>query len=104
MRLRILVLAAGLLWPVSSFSQGPGQEYFFKTGNVLLENCSAPPSSAPYIACFSYIAGGTAIRRIKKFGLRLCICSITLAFVSQAMSDRKTHRSDSADGASIIIE
>jgi hypothetical protein len=25
----------------------------------------------------------TAIRRIKKFGLRLCICSITLAFVSQ---------------------
>jgi Rap1a immunity proteins len=57
MRLRMLVLAAGLLWPVSSFSQGPGQEYFFKTGNVLLENCSAPPSSAPYIACFSYIAG-----------------------------------------------
>jgi hypothetical protein len=100
MRLRILVLAAGLLWSVSSFSQGPGQEYFFKTGNVLLENCSAPPSSAPYIGCFSYIAGGTVIRRIKKFGLR----PITLAFVCQAMSDRKTHRSDSADGASIIIE
>ena len=32
MRLRILGLAAGLLWPVSSFSQGPGQEYFFKNG------------------------------------------------------------------------
>jgi len=28
--------------------------------------------------------GQTAIRRIKKFGLRLCICSITLAFVTQA--------------------
>jgi hypothetical protein len=46
----------------------------------------------------------TAIRRIKEFGLRLCICSITLAFVSQAMTDRKTHGSDSADGASFIIE
>ncbi|MFZ2075763.1 MAG: hypothetical protein WAV38_03745 [Xanthobacteraceae bacterium] len=28
----------------------------------------------------------------------------TLAFVSQAMTDRKTHRSDSVDGASFIIE
>jgi hypothetical protein len=35
-----------------------------------------------------------------KFRLRLCICSITLASVSQGMSDRETHRSDSADGAS----
>jgi hypothetical protein len=57
MRLKAIVIVAGLLWPVSSFSQGPGQVYIFKTGNVLLENCSAPPSSAPYIACFSYIAG-----------------------------------------------
>jgi hypothetical protein len=46
----------------------------------------------------------TAIRRIKKFGLRLCICSTTLAFVSQTRSDRKTHQSDSADGTSFIIE
>jgi hypothetical protein len=57
MRLRMLILAAGLLWPASSFSQGSGQEYFFKTGNVLLANCSGPPSSPSYVACFSYIAG-----------------------------------------------
>jgi hypothetical protein len=37
----------------------------------------------------------TAIHRIRKFGPRLCICSITLAFVSQTKSD---HPSDSADG------
>jgi hypothetical protein len=46
----------------------------------------------------------TAIRRIKKFGLRRCICSITLAFVPQTINDRKTQRSDSAHGASFIIE
>jgi hypothetical protein len=32
MRLRMLILAAGLLWPVSSFSQGSGEEYFFQDG------------------------------------------------------------------------
>jgi len=32
-------------------------DYAFKTGNELLENCSAPPSSGPYVACFSYISG-----------------------------------------------
>jgi hypothetical protein len=30
MRLRMLILAAGLLWPVSSFSQGSGEEYFLR--------------------------------------------------------------------------
>jgi len=37
----------------------------------------------------------TAIRRIKECGLKLYICSITLAFESQTISDRKTHRRDS---------
>jgi hypothetical protein len=38
---------------------------------------------------------GTAIRRIKKCGLRLCICSITLTLVPKTIDDRKTRRSDS---------
>ena len=38
----------------------------------------------------------TAIRRIKKFGLRLYTSSITLAFASRTTRDRRTHRSDSA--------
>jgi hypothetical protein len=67
MRLRMLIVAAGLLWPVSSFSQGSGQEYFFKTGNVLLENCSGPPSSTSYVACFSYIAGVADALSMVKF-------------------------------------
>jgi Rap1a immunity proteins len=67
MRLRMLILAAGLLWPVSSFSQGSGEEYFFKTGNVLLENCSGPPNSTSYVACFSYIAGVADALSMVKF-------------------------------------
>jgi Rap1a immunity proteins len=59
MRPTAVVLVAGLLWPCSSFSQTPEQRmnYAFKTGNELLENCSAPPSTGPYVACFSYISG-----------------------------------------------
>jgi hypothetical protein len=32
------------------------------------------------------------------------MCSITLAFMSQTRSDRKTHRSDSATAQGFIIE
>jgi hypothetical protein len=43
--------------------------------------------------CAKYYAlVGTAIRRIKECGLKLCICSTTLAFESQTISDGKTHR------------
>ena len=46
--------------------------------------------------CAKYYAWvRTAIRRIKEYGLKLYICSITLAFESQTTSDRKPHRSDS---------
>ena len=39
MRVRALVMAAGLLWPVSVFSQEPTQA--FRSGNDLYEKCIA---------------------------------------------------------------
>jgi hypothetical protein len=34
---------------------------------VLLENCSGPPSSTSYVACFSYIAGVADALSMVKF-------------------------------------
>ena len=51
MKLGALVVAAGLLWPVSGFSGG------FASGNKIFADCSAPNSSAQRSICLGYIAG-----------------------------------------------
>jgi Rap1a immunity proteins len=53
MRLRMLVLAAGLLWPASGSSQ---QGRFFATGNDLFRFCSAGVATSQSI-CNGYVAG-----------------------------------------------
>jgi Rap1a immunity proteins len=55
MRLRTLVVASGLLWPASVFSQiGPSS---FVTGNDLYEECTNPTGSAKHIHCTGYVTG-----------------------------------------------
>jgi hypothetical protein len=54
MKLRALVLAAGLLWPVSAFSGGG-----FKSANDLYTNCLASEASAEYTFCLGYVIGMT---------------------------------------------
>jgi len=53
MRLRTLVLTAGLLWPVSVSSQ---QARFFATGNDLFRFCSAGVATSQSL-CNGYVAG-----------------------------------------------
>ena len=55
MRLRVLVVAAGLLWPASVFSQiGPSS---FVSGSDLYEECTNPTDSAKHIHCTGYVTG-----------------------------------------------
>jgi hypothetical protein len=49
MRLRVLVVAAGLLWPVSVLSQ---ESRGFFTGNDLYDKCTAES-----VVCAAYVAG-----------------------------------------------
>ena len=56
MRLRVLVLAAGLLWPVSSFSQDRANQSF-DTGYQLYEDCNAALGSPQNIFCMGYVMG-----------------------------------------------
>lgn len=56
MRLRVLVLAAGLLWPVSSFSQDHVSQSF-ETGYQLYEDCNAALGSPQNIFCMGYVMG-----------------------------------------------
>ena len=53
-RVSLIVLAAGLLWPISSFS---GESAVFKTGNQLYEVCTADSASLKMITCLGYVAG-----------------------------------------------
>jgi Ssp1 endopeptidase immunity protein Rap1a len=55
MRLRALVVASGLLWPASVFSQiGPSS---FVTGNDLYDECTNSTESAKHIHCTGYVTG-----------------------------------------------
>ena len=54
MQLRALVLAAGLLWPASTFAQGGGSSSStYLTGNKLYEECS----TQDYSLCIGYVMG-----------------------------------------------
>jgi hypothetical protein len=52
MRLRVTVLAAGLLWPASGFAE---EFPSFVSGNRLLEVCD--PVQSP--SCYAYVEGAT---------------------------------------------
>lgn len=56
MKLRTLVLAAGLLWSTSAFSQDITG---FKSGNALYEECNSPISSPAQTDCMGYVQGLT---------------------------------------------
>jgi hypothetical protein len=54
MRLTALVLAAGLLWPASTFAQDDGSSSSsYLTGNKLYEECT----SQDYSFCLGYVMG-----------------------------------------------
>ena len=54
MQLRALVLAAGLLWPASTFAQdGGSSSSSYMTGNKLYEECN----SRDYSLCLGYVMG-----------------------------------------------
>ena len=55
MRLRVLVLAAGLLWPVCAFSQNA--DTVAVSGNELYSRCIHGPSTPQYVACLAYVEG-----------------------------------------------
>src|SRR5262249_58172036 len=55
MRLMVMVLAAGLLWPVSAFSQP--SHTTFRTGNELYESCTSQTNLALNTFCLAYVAG-----------------------------------------------
>jgi Rap1a immunity proteins len=54
MKLGILIVAVGLLWPASGYSKGL---FVFTSGNQLLAMCSAPQGSEPLSRCLAYVAG-----------------------------------------------
>ena len=56
MRLRVLVMAAGLLWPVSSLSMDETRPPF-KSGNQLYEDCTAALDSHELTFCMGYVMG-----------------------------------------------
>jgi len=56
MRLMTLVLAAGLLWSVSSFSQDRVSQSS-ETGDQLYEDCNAELGSPQNIFCTGYVMG-----------------------------------------------
>ena len=56
MKVRLLVLAAGLLWPVSSFSQDR-ESQSSETGDQLYEDCDAALGSPQNIFCMGYVMG-----------------------------------------------
>ena len=62
MRLKTLVLATSLLWPVSVSSQ---QARFFATGNDLFRFCSAGGATSESL-CNGYVAG--VVRRTRAAG------------------------------------
>ena len=51
MRLMMLLVTAGLLWPVSAFSGG------FYSGNDLYAKCTAPEGSLDRVYCIGIMAG-----------------------------------------------
>jgi hypothetical protein len=51
-----LVVATGLLWPVSTFSQADHVTTFL-TGNQLYENCTSETNLALKTFCLGYVAG-----------------------------------------------
>jgi len=54
MRLRMLVLSAGLLWPASPFAQDDwSSSSAYMTGNKLYEECA----SQDYSLCLGYVMG-----------------------------------------------
>jgi len=52
MRLMTLVLAGGLLWPLSAFSQG---HKYWETGNSLYQQCTAGLESRTSFLCTGYM-------------------------------------------------
>jgi hypothetical protein len=52
----MLVLAAGLLWPASAFSQAD-QVTTFLTGNQLYEYCTSQTNVVAKTMCLGYVAG-----------------------------------------------
>jgi len=54
MGLRVLAIAAGLLWPASTFAQDDGSSSrSYLTGNKLYEECN----STDYSLCLGYVMG-----------------------------------------------
>ena len=64
MRLMTLVVAAGLLWPASSFSLDQTTSY--KTSNELYEDCTAASGSPEMAFCTGYVLGLSDILRTLK--------------------------------------
>ena len=56
MRLMALVVAAGLLWPISGFSQNLIPYRSFADGNALYELCSSP-GTTDQSYCAGYLGG-----------------------------------------------
>jgi Rap1a immunity proteins len=56
MRVAALVVAIGLLWPVSIRAEGFG---YLKDGNRLFTDCSAPVGSQDRMGCIGYVTGIT---------------------------------------------
>jgi hypothetical protein len=77
MRLRALVVVAGLLWPAYTHSQdGP---HYFVTGNQLYESCTAPVNNKSFV-CAGYVQGLT-----DALDVRGTICTPAGITVGQAM-------------------
>ena len=69
MRLRVLVVAAGLLWPASTFAQ-EGLSSGFLKGNKLYEQCT----SSDLLFCLGYVMGVSDALKLSALKLNL-FCS-----------------------------
>lgn len=59
MRLRVLVLAAGLLWPTCGFSEEGTMGFYFHSGNDLLSWCNARQDDGHSDQCLAYVEGAS---------------------------------------------
>jgi Rap1a immunity proteins len=76
MRLRAIVIAAGLLWPVSVSSQ---QTRFFATGNDLFRFCSDGAATSQSL-CNGYVAGVVdAVGVFEAIGVTKITCVVSNA-------------------------
>jgi Rap1a immunity proteins len=100
MRLRVLVLAAGLLWPVSSFSQDRVSQSF-ETGYQLYEDCNAALGSPQNIFCMGYVMGVSDSLDSQKL---MCVpqedsAAQEMSVIVDFLRDHPEERQDTAYGA-----